>query len=431
RFITKARTPRRSRSRLAQKVFRVLRVSSRLREKPSSLLTLALVLAVSPYVAAHVGSPDVFLDSTAGPYRVLVTVRPPHAIPGVADVEVLSPANELTRVQIVPLPLTGPGAQFAPTPDVAVRSVDAPSLFTGHLWVMTAGSWQVRVTVSGDRGEGMLSVPVPTLPQTTLAMTPALRGILVVFMLLLCAGFVAIASAMFREARLGAGETPGPAARRRGRIAGAVAAILTIVVVLLGNTWWAAEASSYDRIVYKPLEAATSLDAHGQLTLTLRDPGWIGSRRIDDFVADHDHLMHLFIVSPALDRLLHLHPGETATGAFGQRLPEMPAGRYEIFGDLVHATGVPETVTGSFTTPAIRGTPLTGDDSAWTEVRLKVDTTYGGDDGARMVWVRDDKPLVTKALTLFTFRIDDGNGRPAEDLELYMGMPGHAVFVKN
>src|SRR5262249_17745399 len=146
---------------------------------------------------------------------------------------------------------------------------------------------------------------------------------------------------------------------------------------------------------------------------------------------DHDHLMHLFIVSPALDRLLHLHPGETATGAFGQRLPEMPAGRYEIFGDLVHATGVPETVTGSFTTPAIRGTPLTGDDSAWTEVGRKAATRYGGDDGAHMVWVRDDKPLVTKALTLFTFRIDDGNGRPAEDLELYMGMPGHAVFVKN
>src|SRR5207245_7298932 len=118
---------------------------------PSLIWILVAAFVLAPRAAsAHIGSPDVFLDARAGPYRVLVTVRPPRAIPGVADVEVLSPANELTRVQIVPLPLTGPGAQFAPTPDVAVRSVDAPSLFTGHLWVMTAGSWQVRVTVSGD-----------------------------------------------------------------------------------------------------------------------------------------------------------------------------------------------------------------------------------------------------------------------------------------
>src|SRR5262249_42785616 len=27
-------------------------------------------------------------------------------------------------------------------------------------------------------------------------------------------------------------------------------------------------------------------------------------------------------------------------------------------------------------------------------------------------------------------RIEDQNGRPAEDLQLYMGMPGHAAFVK-
>jgi len=397
--------------------------------------------------AAHVGSPDVFLDAQAGPYRVLVTVRPPHAIPGVADVEVLSPAHELRRVQIVPLPLTGPGAQFAPAPDVAVRSADTPSLFTGHLWVMTAGAWQVRVTVDGDRGQGTLSVPVPTLPQTTLAMTPALRALLSVVMLLLCAGFVVIASALFREARLRAGETPGATARRHGRIAGAVAIVLSVATVLLGSRWWSVEASSYDRYVYKPLQAVPTLDASGRLTLTLHDPGWIASRRIDDFVPDHEHLMHLFIVSPALDRLWHLHPDEGDTGTFAMALPDMPAGSYEMFGDLVHATGVSETVTGTFTTNAIRGAPLVGDDSAWDAGmgRLKPDATTasasGGasdvasgfsrtTDGGRIVWLRDDKPLATKRLTLFTFRVDDESGRPAEDLELYMGMPGHAVFVK-
>jgi len=306
---------------------------------------------------------------------------------------------------------------------------------------------------------------VPTLPQSTLSMTRSLRALLFGLMLLLCAGFIAIVAAMAREARLGAREMPDGAARRRGRIAAVGAACLTAVVVFFGNAWWSAEASSYARYVYKPLSATPRVGADGRLKLALFDPGWIASRRLDDFVADHGHVMHLFVVSPALDRLWHLHPDETEIGVFEHALPDMPAGNYELFADLVHKTGVSETVTGQFETPAIHGAPLGGDDSAWAEssaetARLKPGPTYGdggkaGDagrtdvghrvsgagaspdptydtaDGGRIVWVRDDKtPLKPKQLTLFTFRVEDANGQPATDLELYMGMPGHAVFVR-
>jgi hypothetical protein len=442
-------------------------------------LALVIAAAILPSrAAAHVGSPDVFLDGQAGPYRALVTVRPPYAIPGVADVEVLVMTPGVSQVRIVPLPLTGPGAQLPPVPDVAVRSSADPRLFVGHLWMMTAGAWQVRVTMAGAQGEHTLSVPVPTLPQATLGMTRAVRGLLVALMLLLGTGFVAIVSAMAREARLDSGETPGPDARRHGRIAGAVAAVVVIASVLLGNQWWSAEASDYARYVYKPLTATPAVTPDGRLRLELRDPGWIRSRRLDDLVEDHGHLMHLFVVSPALDRLWHLHPSQVATGAFEHQLPPMPAGSYELFADLVHKTGVSETVTGTLVAPAIQGTPIAGDDSAWVapeatadSVRLKPDATTDSvrlkpeattdsvrlkpeattdsvrlkpeatadsvrlkpeatADPGRIVWVRDAAPLVPKRLTLFTFRVEDAAGQPATDLELYMGMPGHAVFMK-
>ena len=90
--------------------------------------------------------------------------------------------------------------------------------------MMSAGAWQVRVAVSGDLGQGTLSVPVPTLPQATLAMTRSLRALLFVLMFILCGGFVSIVSAIARETGLEPGETPGPLARRRGRIAGVIAA---------------------------------------------------------------------------------------------------------------------------------------------------------------------------------------------------------------
>jgi hypothetical protein len=383
------------------------------------LLLLATAFQSQPY--AHVGSPDVFLEGLAGPYRLLVTIRPPMVIPGVADVEVLAPNGDIRDVRIVPLPLTGVGAQFAPVPDRAQQSSDDPKLFTGRLWLMGAGAWQVRVTVHGDRGDGTLSVPVPTLPQSMLAMTTVLRAILFVFMSLLGAGFVAIVSAMAREARLGAGETLDSRSRRRGRIAGAIAVVAVGGIILLGNIWWSVEANAYDRYVYKPLTAAPTLSSDGLLKLELHDPGWIASRRVDDFVPDHGHLMHLFVLSPDLDRLWHLHPDEIGTGAFQQRAPQLPRGQYELFGDLVHATGVSETVTAKLDTNDVAGTPLSGDDSAWS-----------ADEKAatKIVWVRDDRPLMPKKLTTFTFRVEDEKGEPVRDLELYMGMPGHAVFVR-
>lgn len=375
-----------------------------------------------------------FLDGQAGPYRVFVTVRPPYAVPGVADVEVLTTSPDVAAVRIVPLPLTGPGAQFAPAADVAVQSPDDPRLFSGQLWMMSAGAWQVRVVVAGDRGEGTLSVPVPTLPQATLAMPRPLRALLFAFMLILCAGFVSIVAATAREARLDPGEAPGPRARRRGRIAGVIATCLVAAAMVLGNWWWTAEASNYARYVYKPLQATLTLTADARLRLDLHDPGWIASRRLDDFVPDHGHPMHLFIVSPALDRLWHLHPDQISIGRFEGRLPDMPEGQYEMFADLVHRTGVSETVTGRLDTPAIPGGPLTGDDSAWSAADgapgSLADGTSPTADGGRLVWMRDGQPLRTKRLTMFTFRVEDAEGRPASDLELYMGMPGHAIFIR-
>lgn len=383
-------------------------------------IALMLAIALSQRLEAHVGSPDVFLEGQAGDYRLLVTVRPPKAIPGVADVEVLTTNGDIQDVRIVPLPLSGAGAAFAPVSDRAAQSAEDRKLFTGHLWLMSAGAWQVRVTVRGDRGEGTLSVPVPTLPQTTLAMSSSLRVILFAFMLLLAAGFVAIVSAMAREARLGAGDASDPRAIRRGRIAGGVAAVVVAAIVVLGNMWWGVEATAYDRYVYKPLTMTPSLTS-SLLRLDLADPGWIASRRLDDFVEDHGHLMHLFVLSPDLSRFWHLHPDMSGTGAFEQQLPGMPAGDYELFADLVHQTGVSETVTTPLRVAAFAGTPLTGDDSAWHD---------GAHSATAIKWRRDSEPLTARRLTMFTFDVLDASGQPVRDLELYMGMPGHAVFVR-
>ena len=114
------------------------------------------------------------------------------------------------------------------------------------------------------------------------------------------------------------------------------------------------------------------------------------------------------------------------------RVP-MPAGRYQIFADVVDKGGFPWTLVGSVELAKINGQPLTGDDSAWsgaTGAAQAGDSTVSQlADGGRMVWRRATDPLEANLPMNFKFSVEDTNGQPAKDLEPYMGMTGHAEFV--
>jgi hypothetical protein len=381
---------------------------------------------------AHVGSPDVFYEGDAGPYRLMVTIRPPQVIPGVAGIEVRSMSPDVRQIRIVPLRITT-AKQYAPVPDLARPSKEDPRFFTGSLWLMATGSWQVKVMVDGARGPGTLSVPVPALATQVLGMQETMAAVLAILGLLLCAGIVSIAGASVREAPLDAGVQPDPARRRRARLVMIAAAVLLGGILYFGNQWWNSEEGAYRRLVFKPLQLNARLEDGGRLRLRLEDPGWL-TRRTDDLLPDHDHLMHLYVIRvPEMDRVLHLHPELTEGDAFTQQLPDMAPGRYALYGDIVHANGLPETAVGQIDLPAVNGRPLSGDDVAGDAPPLsKADynrnvTALSG--GGRMVWERGSAPLRARQPYLLRFRVEDAGGNPVRDMQLYMGMLGHAAFV--
>ncbi|HLY19893.1 MAG TPA: hypothetical protein VKR61_21850 [Bryobacteraceae bacterium] len=397
---------------------------------------LAVFLLAAAGAVAHVGSPDVFYEGLAGPFRLLVTIRTPFVIPGVADIEVRSAANDVDTVHIVPTPLTGPGAKFAPVPDLAVRSKDDPQFFTGSLWMMATGSWQVRVTAEGAKGRGELSVPVPALSSGTKGMTGSIGWLLAALGLVLVVGAVSIVGAGVREGQLEPGLAPDPARIRRSRMVMAGTAVFVLTMVALGGLWWRAEAGEYDKHIFKPLQMSATLENGGRLKLHLTDPGWAVWRKIDDLVPDHSHLMHLYVISlPEMDKVWHLHPDQVESGVFAKDLPPMPAGRYALYGDIVHANGLPETLVTEVDLPAIAGKALQGDDAAGSGPAIsQADqnrTVAQLPDGSRMVWEREPGPLHAKRATFFRFKLEDADGKPAQNVELYMGMPGHAAFVRS
>jgi hypothetical protein len=401
---------------------------------------LVAVLATALSVSAHVGSADVFFEGDAGPYHLYVTVRVPQVIPGIAEIQVRSASNDVEQIEIVPMRLSGAGSNFPPAADVTERSKQDPQFFTGNLWLMESGALKVRVSVEGSKGKGELAVPVPAFAQRTLPMDRSLGGLLGFLMVFLAVGLVFIAGAAAREGNLEPGETPSPARARRARVVMVITAVIVLGIIYLGKAWWGAEASNYKRAVnfFKPPEAETQLENGNRLVIHAKgqDPAW--SKRVDmgEVIPDHNHLMHLFLIStPGMERMWHLHPERGEEGAFAEDLPDMPAGQYEVFADIVDKDGFPWTLVGQVDLPQIHGKPLSGDDSTWTGAAL---AAQAGDtnvaqlaDGYKIVWERGTAPLVANTAMTFKFRLEDKDGQPVRDMEPYMGMAGHAEFVSS
>jgi hypothetical protein len=262
---------------------------------------------------------------------------------------------------------------------------------------MERGSLQVRIAATGTHGPGMLAVPVPAVAQTTLAMPHALGAILFVLMLVLALAIVAIIVGALREATLEAGVAPP---RTRGTLALVLTSMIVVGAIALGNHWWTSVARGYDQMIDKPWHLTPSV---------------IGcSLRIPDVptpvLPDHGHDMHLFLV--ASDHLAHLHPMRDGDD-YVEQLPQLPAGHYRLYADIVAPSGLPITGTAELDLPELHCGAPTGDDSVWNAGEV-----------AHVVWDRPGELRAGVALPL-AFHVE-----PADGLEPYMGMVAHVAIVK-
>ncbi len=402
------------------------------------LLCRSLLLFLLPVTAyGHVGSKDVFEQVTAGPYKLFVTVRMPDVIPGVAAVEARVSGPEVAALQITPLPLTGEASKHPPAADAMERAKDDPAFFTGGVWMMSAGAWQVRLEAAGSAGSGTASVPVPAVALQTLGMQRRLGFTLAALGLFLVVTMAGVVAAAVREARLPAGETPTPILRRRGLLA--MGGSLAVMGAMLwgGAKWWRVDAATFSDNLYRPLQTRATLSGN-RLTLAVSAftaENKFHSRANNDFLPDHGKLIHLYAIrQPELDAAFHLHPSFDGQGTFAMDLPAMPPGEYRLYGDVVHANGFPETLVTTVMVPAgMAGAALVADDAEASPPPVSAgqgSADYPLPDGYHMVWERPSGLKAGKAYA-FQFRLLDPDGRPPGDMRPYLGMAGHAAFVKS
>jgi hypothetical protein len=400
-------------------------------------LSLLFTLALTLPAYAHIGSKDVYEEVNAGPYKLFVTIRPPNVIPGVAAIEVRSSGALVRSINITPTPLTGEASKHPPTSDAMKSSAADPAFFSGSLWLMASGSWQVHFDIDGSAGKASSSVPVAAMPLSVLPMERSLGILLALLGVLLVVGIVGIVAAAVGQSRLNPGVAPGPSQRRRAVAASAVTLAVTLFIVYGGYKWWNAEAIAYAGDIYRPLSLTPILRGN---TLDLKIGRYDDAEHTfkagsnGDLLPDHGHVMHLYAIrQPGMDAVFHLHPAVASDKRLRMTLPSMPPGTYRLYADIVHGNGFPETLTADLIVPTnVPPAPLAPEDASATPPALsqgELGTVYKLPDGYTMVW---DRPQDLSANTAyaFRFRLLDSAGQPAADTRPYLGMAGHAAFVK-
>jgi hypothetical protein len=374
------------------------------------LFACAVFVALSAPGAgsAHVGSPEVTAAGSAGPYDLSVMIRPPASAPGLASVEVAAADDALRELRVQAASIGSPSTA---SPVVARRtSANGRASFAAEAWLASPGPWRFELRAAGARGDGALSVVVP--PRRRVG--GRLRALLLALKIGLALGAAVVMG--------------GKATKlRHAKTWTALAVVGFVGLALALGRAPAAECSP------GALEASVASD---QLSLRLPDAPLGCGGRGSALLPDHGHLMHLFLVRvPGLDRILHLHPRPAGDGRFVQDLPELSAGRYQAFADIVDAAGAPLTVQGDLTLPSSSGRAPSGDDAVGTAPSIEAAdparTIAVLSDGARLIWRRDEAPLRSGRLVSLTFVVEDARGAAVGDLQPYMGMLGHAVVLRH
>ena len=419
--------------------------------------TAVLIAAAAVVPAAHVGTSNAYFEGVAGPYGMRVIVRTPGVIPGLAQasVRILSGAG-VERVTVRPL-RSDVGLGGAPPPDAAAPVRGEAGLYSGELWLMTAGSYSVEVTVAGAEGRGTVFVPVMAVAERRLAMTPAVGAALAAAGLFLFVGAVTLFGAAVRESVLEPGVEPDRTRRRRGRLATALGALALGAALGGGWAWWDAVDAAYRSRIYQSWSTSSAIAASGggpRLTLTIDDPEWRANRHLPGaaLLPDHGKLMHMFLVeADMLSAFAHVHPVPAGDDVFTVSLPPLPAGEYRIFADVVHENGfaptlvdtvrVPPPAAGAGGASAVGSSPGAAPatvsperdpDDSWARLAPRGASTlaaYALPSGRTMRWERERVPAHDRETTL-RFSVTEADGAPSA-LEPYMGMLGHAAVLRH
>ncbi len=308
----------------------------------NALRVILISLLLAGHASAHVGSPNVFFDGKAGPHAVRVVIRPPAALPGLAQVDVRTEGGAaVSAVSVRAISLVS-GVDAAPPAVNAPPVAGDAQLFSASVWLLHRGNYAMHIALDGPGGSGEVRIPLQAAALTKPEMPPSLGMLLGALGVILCIAAVAIAGLA--------------ATAHRVRVMAIAAGLLATAVGGGALRWRKMDADFRNNALAKPrpIEAGVRTDGDRHfLTLTPAE----ATSSWHTLVTDHGKLMHLFLIEENSGRVFaHLHPVRRERRLFEGVLPPLPPGSYALYGEVTHENGASDTLTGRVTLPAPIGT---------------------------------------------------------------------------
>ena len=415
-----------------------------------NLITILLILNTF-FTFAHVGSSGVVYEGQAGKYALQVYVQPPDVIPGTAKVTIFTDGADIEHIRIKPIYFWY-GDEGSPVSDEASPIIGKSGQFEGLIWFMTSTPASVEVEVSGKRGVAKMIVPVTAVSTAKRSMPAGLGWILAALGVFLIGVLTTIFGASVSDSLQPVGEKATPKIVRKRIIGSLVGAIFCGLLLLIGNNWWGGLTKAYLNDMYKPYIANTKIvEENNQTVLKLAiDSNSIYNRKLSYLIPDHGKLMHLFLVrQETMDAFAHLHPIRLDTLNFEATLPNLPAGKYLLYADIMRYIGgfqytltdtieIKNTIintkiqdpddTYAITNALNKKTPTLQDQTITICGTPGIKTKL--QDGSSIVWEeKPNKSLVAGQVYDLKFSVVSPDGKEAI-LQPYLGMMGHAAIVK-
>jgi hypothetical protein len=428
--------------------------------KPMNIKRILLFLILSinfiSRVNAHIGSAGIVQEGKAGNYQIQVYIEPPDVIPGVAKVSVSVDGTDINSVKLSPIYYWA-GDEGSPKEDEALPVAGESGRFEGKIWLMESGAASVKILIDGKRGKGETLIPIAAIATAKRDLPKSLGWVLAGLALLLVGIMTTIIGASTSDSLLQPGADGDKKVNRRRVIGSTVGLSFCGLLLFVGNNWWGSISKEYrERYMFRPYTATSTIKIeNAQRILNFKiDSNSIERRWTSYVIPDHGKLMHLFLVRQGtMDAFAHLHPTRKDTITFEAPLPNLPAGKYLVYADILRFHGLQYTIADTVDIPALKisaqsfekqtgdsddtyvvTNPINTRASATQDAGISICGTPGVkttlQDGSSIIW--EEKPNQTlKAGQVYDlkFSVMNPDGKPAE-LQTYLGMMGHAAILK-